>query len=587
MLRSNLKIILTTFTLLLIILGTSWVLFNPNFFRIHDYIHAARVIEMTRALQDGHIIPRWSQNFGYGYGMPLFEFYAPLPYFFGAILLMLGLPMILVLKSLFLVANVATAFASYRLGKSLFGTIGGWIVAASITLAPYRALNLYVRGAVSEAWGIMAIPWILYGLVQIYKQEKNGPYITIVGLVVLFLSHNLTTLITAPTIGIFILMLLGLLYIYRHKREAYLSLIKTILISVVMALGLAAFYLIPMSLEKDFTKVESAVINSYFDYHLHFLYLRQFVTDTWGYGGSSWGPDDDISFYVGTATIIFSTLSLIYLLIHLAKQLKNRSKKISRPVVMGASISLALALTILMTTEKTLFIWDAISVLHFIQFPWRWLSTIIVWLGLFSALSIYGIKHTSHRVVFGLTFVLIALAFNAQYFRPEKYLEKFEDYYYTDPAKIRKNMSGILYDYMPKAVPLDLPRPTSLTNCEEAQVFNQECEGATIMVNRVHEKLFRTNFTDNQTVQIAVADFPGWQVELDGQGHSYTNTETGLIQVEVPEGEHTIGLIFNGSLVRNIADAISFISLCFALYFLFKEYGRLEKHNTHDRASRN
>src|SRR3989344_5903619 len=56
-------------------------LLHNTFFPLHDYTHVARLSEMHRALVDGYLPVRWSKNLGFGYGMPLFNFYAPLFYY--------------------------------------------------------------------------------------------------------------------------------------------------------------------------------------------------------------------------------------------------------------------------------------------------------------------------------------------------------------------------------------------------------------------------------------------------------------------------------------------------------------------------
>ncbi|MFH2118621.1 MAG: hypothetical protein ABII10_02715, partial [Candidatus Paceibacterota bacterium] len=62
----KLKAWLPLYFLILIFLASSWSLFSPKFFRIHDYTHAGRIAEMARALSDGHFPVRWTQNFGFG-----------------------------------------------------------------------------------------------------------------------------------------------------------------------------------------------------------------------------------------------------------------------------------------------------------------------------------------------------------------------------------------------------------------------------------------------------------------------------------------------------------------------------------------
>src|SRR5258706_14692287 len=77
---------------ILTVLITMRSILGPSFFRPHDYTHAARLVEMQRSLQAGELPVRWSRNFGFGYGMPLFNFYAPLPYYFGQLPLLVASP---------------------------------------------------------------------------------------------------------------------------------------------------------------------------------------------------------------------------------------------------------------------------------------------------------------------------------------------------------------------------------------------------------------------------------------------------------------------------------------------------------------
>ena len=287
----------------LLVLGTSWALFHPEFFRVHDYVHGARVGEMALALSEGQLPVRWSSNFGYGYGMPLFEFYAPLPFYIGAGLYLLGLDLILTLKLLWLGCAIFTAWGGYKLGTSLYGRSGGILTAAALTMAPYRALNLYVRGALSEGFGIMALPWILYGIVLVVRKKSGGWLILSLAVAVLALSHNLTTLMFVPLSAVFAG---GLLLIERARFASIREwLLQAAIVagSYLLGIGLAAFYIFPALVEKDATKV-ARILGGYFDYRLHFLYIRQLITPFWGYGGSGWGPQDDISFFLGFGQLL-------------------------------------------------------------------------------------------------------------------------------------------------------------------------------------------------------------------------------------------------------------------------------------------
>lgn len=574
-----LKRILTYLSLLLIILGASWALFKPEFFRVHDYVHAARVVEMSRALQDGHIIPRWSQNFGFGYGMPLFEFYAPLPYFVGSLLFLLGIPMIVVLKMLFVICNIFTAIGSYKLGKQLDGRVGGIVAATLLTLAPYRAVNLYVRGALSEAWGIMAIPWIFYGIILVFKKVNYGWWIITLATTVLLLSHNLTSIITLPSILFVVLfgILSLIVYTFQTKNSRKLVLHHVfqqsliVVASLLLAVGLSSFYTLPAVAEKQFTKVEQAVTTGYFEYGLHFLYLRQFLMDDWGYGGSSWGPEDDISFYFGTTQIIcliFAAITFTIISLNKIKSKKNSIKQ-THILLIGLIASVALVFNIFMTTPKSAFVWESISSLEFIQFPWRWLSAAIVWIAILGSVSFSLITKTKARIVLAGMVIVVSVLLNGRYFQPEKYLPDFNSMYYTDAETISKSMSNILYDYMPEKVPITIIPPQQFVSCFIENVnFEQGCQTSTILLDRVQEKLFTIKTTEETKVTIALADFPGWEVEVNGKPIEHTANDNGLIQFMVPKGEPTVGVYFGSTPVRTFADTLTFISFAILVYAL-------------------
>lgn len=552
------KRMITVFCLLLVVIAASWSLYHPQFFRVHDYVHAARVIEMYRGLMDGHFPVRWSQNFGFGYGMPLFEFYAPLPYYSGAGFHWLGLSVLTAVKLLFLYSTLFTAWGSYKLGREFFGRVGGILTAAAITLAPYRAVNLFVRGALSEAWGIMAMPWVLLFMVRLIKQRPKAWRGLTLSLVVLMLSHNIMTMLFVPLSLVFAVLYLGWRkWIVHHNKNSELKTMLRICGSLLLAVGLSSFYLLPAVLEKDLTQV-GKIFGGYFHYSHHFLYIRQFFQLNWGYEGSAWGPDDQISFFLGWGQLMALGGAALLLINRLVTQLKNHrhksvflDRKLSLSVILGVLLGLSLFMSIL----KSKPLWDVLPGLSFTQFPWRFLGIGIIFLGLLVGLSASLVQRRGWRYVW---FVILfgGLLANYQLFKPKEFLSDAKQYYYTDPKLIQRQMSGILPDYIPLQMAAELTPPTALAWCEAVECDEQ----IEVLVDRTHENLIRTKFSQPQTVQLAVAYFPGWKVELDGQKIETTQSERGNLEVTVPAGEHLIGSWFESSPIRWWSDALSLVS---------------------------
>jgi hypothetical protein len=547
----------------LAVLATSWSLLHPEFFRIHDYTQAARVSEMARALEDGHFPVRWSPNFGFGYGMPLFEFYAPLPYYVGAGLFLIGLDIVLVLKSLWLVCSVLTLIGAYKLGSLLYGRSGGVITAVALTMAPYRAINLYIRGALAEAWGIMAMPWILLGIVLVVRNQKKGWLTLVLGLVSLFLSHNLTTLIFVPLSLVFAI---GVIVIEKQKHSVSLRQISTLLGSYVLAIGLTTFYMVPAFIEKGYTKV-SGIVGGYFDYSLHFLYVRQFVNPRWGFGGSNWGPDDGLSFFLGWGQLLGLVVMGGAVGWWMWRHLRTR-RQLGRMVQsyqwqLVGLMALLVGVSVLMTLEKSKLIWDQVFLLPYIQFPWRWLGGAIVFLSVLigSVVTFIPVKHFRYGWAALLSVILIVC--NWGYFQPELYLSDANALYYTDETRIQEHMSKVLNDYIPSQMPFEPKPPTNLLFSTAHQANPIE-----VLVDRGHEKLIRTDFSQSALVEIAIGDFPGWQVEVDGQPVAKTTSSRGLISLTVPQGQHLVGVYFGSTPVRQVSDMISGLSLLIFLYLV-------------------
>ncbi len=573
--------LLVSLSLLLVIVASSWALLKPGMFDVHDFIHGVRITEMTSALQEGQFPVRWSQNFGYGYGMPLFEFYAPLPYFIGSLLYQVGFPLITAVKALFLLSSVGTLLAAYFFAKELFKSkAAGVLVAAALTLAPYRALNLFVRGALSESWGMMAIPIVLWGLIKIRTHFWKGWGGITFGLVILLLSHNLTALISAPFFVLFYLFQLGQGYYLQKIRLQELGKeLSGVISSVLLAVGLAAFYIFPALLEKDFTQVDATILSGYFDFSLHFLYIRQFFTAFWGYGGSEWGPNDPISFYLGTGQLV-SVVGSLLLVVQVIRNsavstslYKKRKIALFNKIAILGILFLLIGLGLFLSLERSILVWRALPFMSYIQFPWRYLSITSVFLASSVGVPLFFLKGRKARFyIVGMFFLLLS---TASIFKPKSYLDAPEKYYYDNPARVASEMSKTLPDYIPSAMILDGIQPPQ----QQLECLQDECEYE-VIESAGHKKIYQfvASETDRQ-VLFSIADFPGWQVFVDGVQVEKRISPTGLLEAALPAGGKIVKVVFQSTQVRKISDTISAVSLLLVvvLYLYISQEQKIKK----------
>lgn len=543
----------TLLALLTLFFVSSWAALQLDLFYVHDFLHAARIAEMARGLSDGHIPVRWSQNFGYGYGMPLFQFYAPLPFFIGAIAFLSGFSIQLSTQLLFWLANAFTIPGAYLLGKKLFNTQGGLILAAVYTLAPYRAVNLFVRGAVSEAWGMAWLPWILYaGISFIQKQSYKSWLLLTASLSALTLSHNLIAMIFFPLSFLFIA---GFEFT-QFKKSVELSkqrLLKLVQVGLayIATIGVTAFYTIPALLEKQFTQVESVIIGGYFDYSLHFVGIRQLFTDHFGYGGSSWDANDDMSFFLGWGTLLGLLVTVVVFTTTLLK--RRKTTKAQLIVFLSGLFSL---FSLFMTHSKSAFIWQTLPFLEFIQFPWRWLSLASLFLAAAAAGFTTNIKSIRTNYVLVGAIVATSVWVGLGMFKPSAYLEDSKEFYFSESARIRAESSPVLPDYLPETFTITQPvdEGTLVVNHPEIQEYR-------VITNKVASKVLQVTTTQPATVVLATAAYPGWEVAVNEESVTHQITPEGLIAIPVSSGSSTILTTFRNTRVRAISDAISAFSL--------------------------
>lgn len=557
--------------LTLIIFASSWALFRSDFFRFHDFTQGARIVEMTNALQDGHFPVIWSANLGYGYGMPLFEFYAPLPYYVGSLFYLLGFSLIHSVKIIIFISSLLTALGGYLLGKKLFGTLAGVLVSAAITLAPYRAVNLYVRGALSEAWGIMALPFILLGIIKVVQKEKGGWIILVISIFVLLVSHNLTAVIFLP---FSVLFGAGFLFIQsRSSKKLYKNFFQTVVILAgcyFLAFTLSAFYILPALLEKDFTRIESTILTDYFNYKLHFVGVRQFFTENWGYGGSTYGPLDGISFYLGFGQLAGLLLSFYAALLLLKKVFIQKKKLLlDKNMLIYVLIISLLGASLLLATAKTQFIWEQIYLLSFLQFPWRYLSAATIFVGLGVGAVTVLLPNIFYKTLYTALLVLLLL-FNAKYFQPEEFRSDLSEYYYSDPNKLRQEMSTTLPDYIPVQISAKEITPVALQGqVLYCQVLG-DCEiSFEVVKDTVNQKVVRVLLESEEQLIFSIAHFPGWSAKINDTSVPVLSSKEGYVQVLAPQGEHSITVYLDSTPIRKAAYSLSAFGLVIFLGVYF------------------
>ncbi len=343
--------------IILLTVPAVWQIITPGFFPMHDDVQAARVQQMFVALKSGQLPVRWVPDLGYGYGYPIFNFYNPLPYYFGAGFMFLGLDVLTATKLMFVFPVFLSGAAMFIFSKLFLPDLVSLLAGVLYIYAPYHAVQIYVRGAVAEYWAYAILPLVFYA---VWKRKIILGSLTVTFLI---LSHNLTSFMSIP----FVLILI-LIKLLTEKKKGLLFTGYFLLFT--FSIGLSAFSWLPSILESSKTGVDQMVFEKFDPPSKHVAYPLQLWSGVWGYGGSSSGIDDGLSFQLGKIHLIGS-LAVIAILLYCYIAKRKTIKQFSNLTIF-AIVGLLFSLFMLLPPSR--FIWDSVRVLSYIQFPWRFLT---------------------------------------------------------------------------------------------------------------------------------------------------------------------------------------------------------------------
>lgn len=531
------KKIIITIILFLGLVG-SYRLLRPGFFSMQDDMHIFRLQQFDQCFHDGQIPCRYIADGGMGYGYPLFNFYSPFPYIIGEIFHLIGFSYINSIKAVFVITSFIRPLGIYLLSSFFFGTTGGLVSAIIFSLAPYQAINSFVRGAIAENLALALLPFIFWSLFR-----KKYFLFTIL-ITSLALTHNLTLFYSLPLILFTI--------IFQHKKW------RQLIIHLLIGLGIAAFFIIPAFIEKKYTTVNT-MTQGYFDYIVHFVTVPQLFINhnDWGFGASLWGPKDDMSFQVGYLQWILPVISTV-----LAFIFKNKHR------ILLLSTFLSGIMALFMTHNKSTFIWQHFPFLPFFQFPWRFLGPAIL---IFSLLSGFFITQKPFKKIpsFVITIILVLeLILNFNFFKEDIWFPNLTDQQKLSGENLIAQSGAGLKDYWPnfgQTFPTTYaPNQPIVTNNANIINYHKNSRQITADIKVI---------SDDSLITFPVVYFPSFEVKDNNSITPYfVDHDLGLINVYLSTGDHHLTINFTNTLIRFTANVISIVSLIiFGLFYRYRE----------------
>lgn len=572
------NLIVFLFVILISVLASRFLLFHSGYYIMHDDLQMMRQLEIEKCFQDFQIPCRWVPDMGYGYGFPLFNFYPPLPYLIGALFRIVNFSFITTVKLNFALSFLVSGIAMYLLAKEFFSKLGGLVASAFYIWAPYHAVDIYVRGAMNETWGMSVLPFIfLFSYKLIKKPKLKNIILLTVSYAALLLFHNLMVLIFTP------FFVLWVFYWVWHENAW--RVIPKLFLSGVWAFGLAAFLTLPALAENSLTWVASQ-IGGYYDYNAHFASVYQLLfSRLWGDGPSIFGDKDQLAFPVGHFQWLASLILLLLVIYRIVKQIKKGTSL--KEILTDQFIFLSCFFVFIgwfsafMSHAKSLYIWDHVNFLRYVQFPWRFLTTSAFGFS-FAAGALFsgeGFLPTSKNKIkaifvkiglipFAILLIIGLIVWNWNFFYPVRYGPVTDTQKFSGEAWRIQQVGGI-YDYLPRSAdtaPLDQRSVLAVFTKKEGIITEPE--------QGTYWAKFRVDTSqDDAEIRINIFDFPNWRITLDGQPIDHYvpyEEDWGRMYIKIPAGNHLVYAQLYNTPVRTVSNVISLFSFVILIVAVIK-----------------
>lgn len=551
-----------------------------------SYMDYFRLVVLDDAVRHGDLWPRFNEVFYFGYGSLLFHFYAPLPFYLSELFVLLGAPFTVALKlTMGLSVFFSGVFAAF-LARELFGRWAAAATGALYVLAPYHLTDVLARHAFGEAVAFAWLPLILWGVLGAVQHHSAWRMIAgAAGLACLVLTHNVTAMISAPLLlGWWIFLSAGRLR--TDRRGPLLG-----ALTGVFGIMLAAFFWLPAFAETGLVQSKKSLTSGYFVYWDHFVYFKQFFSTYWAHGGSRAGvARDTMSYQLGLAHWFGLALTLpVFVLV---KEWRGR-------LLFWWAVLLA---SLLMCHPFSKPLWDALPLLAFTQFPWRFLvlAALASSLAVGPAAQYLGEKlgaKNNFAIIGAACLALSPLVFyfpytyakhtafvensnKSQYksYRNAAYREKIKlprihplaEYYDLEAIRTGHEHGGPIRgtsrdDYLPVDVK-QVPRQPA------AHLLEAE-PGEIVLVEQTRPRRYQALVQMRASGVVALSRFwyPGWQARIDGRkAETFPHSPLGLVGVKLPAGEHQVEFDFGSTPLRTVAYVVSLIGLIGLLLVAFR-----------------
>lgn len=513
--------------------------------------HISRTVGTETALKQGQILPLISSNFVNGFGYSWNIFYPPLPNYLMMIIKLITHSYVKALNILIFLTVAISGMLMYNFMKKVTKSENiGLLGAILYMLAPYRLVDIYIRGALGEVMAFMFLPLVFHGLYNILECGGKRNYLLTIGAVGLLLSHNISTLLAVIVCIIYL--------IFNIKKIFNIKVVKILAINSIFIIGIVLFFYAPMLQNKNATNyaVFNELKNSGELLHDHSVYTYQLLFGKmqyeWSYSLDNPNSQNlDMCFAIGLTLMI----PVIFTPFIYKKIDSGKRRMYLITVIMGIFF-------MILTTP--IIPWNKLpSVIYFIQYPYRFLLIATFLLSIIAAINISKLTEKLEIKTIML-YTMITLIYITPLLQEAQILKGYnwKEFYEIEHLQENQRFSKFcaVYEYLPSKAYNNKNYIAKRGN--EPILEDGNAEISNVSKVNLSIKFNIDNVTENSRIELPFIYYQGYKATVNDKKINITESDNGFIQIEIESGQRgVVNVKYEGTTLYKISMIISFISI--------------------------
>ncbi len=545
--------------------------------------HTYRVGEMHRSWQNGLLFPSWAEGLYFGYGSPLFHFYASLTYYITSSLIgIFNMTALDALRTVLMLSLLGCSSGMYLFVKGRMGRLAGIIVGLVYVYSPYIMFTeTYARGTYPELLAFGIFPFILWCVSTLRDKPTPLKFLWVVLLqVALINAHNLMALTLTVLVLGWVIWESLIPIINRRSGQSNWKATLITLSAIILGVGVSASFWLPVILENTSVSLQNLIGVSLLDYRNFFVPWGDLLMFTPRYDAGAINGLKELTI-LGVAQwglALIGGLSALWLYTrgHRSPHPKN---------YIGALYFTLLGLFMIwLVTPASAGFWEFLSPLQLLQFPWRLLGPVAACLAILAGLNAIWLEKLSRPLQTGLIAVIIALPIVSViplYYVPEWTNTDIDTsisaYHASEQAGLQ--MGTTFTDEYRPANTFSMPAATQSLIDDYADGYPIDKLNYTVVpdVNTVEfisnsPQMMEWQINAQAGFQVEIYNFywVGWTATLNGETVDITPSPNhGFITVTIPEGDHTLRVFLGSTPARDLGNLVSLSSILLTVIAMF------------------